>query len=298
MPSPELYLVDASVYVFRAYFAVSPELTDADGNPTNAVYGFSGLLCTVLEQVRPTHIAVAFDESLELSFRNDIYPEYKAHREPAPLDLKRQFAHCRAVAEALGIECFSDDRFEADDLIGTLAERKRGRGFTIHILSSDKDLAQLIEGADTLWDFGRKERQDAGAIERRFGVRPDQFADYLALTGDPVDNIPGVPGVGPKSASHLMRHFDSLDELLGRADEIAFLSSLRGARSMSKKIARHADAARLARRLTAIATDAPLPEPEPTLQWRGPDLSTLEELFDFLNFGRLLRRRVRALAEQ
>ncbi len=295
MARPDLYLVDASVYVFRSYFAVSPELADADGNPTNAVYGFSGFLCTLLEQLSPTHIAIAFDESLEQSFRNDIYPEYKAHREPAPLDLKRQFAHCRAVAEALGIECFSDDRYEADDLIGTLASAKRKRGFRVHILSSDKDLAQLITAGDTWWDFSRNRRLDAAAIEQKFGVRPDQFADYLALTGDPVDNIPGVPGIGPKSAAGLIRHFDSLDAIIERVEEIPFLSSLRGAKSLAKRIARHADDARLSRRLTAIATDAPLPQPEPTLQWRSPDLAALDELFDYLNFGRLLRRRVRDL---
>ncbi len=252
-------------------------------------------MLTLLERLEPGHIAIAFDESLESSFRNDIYPEYKAHREPAPLELKRQFAHCRAIAEALGVECFSDDRYEADDLIGTLASANRNRGFRVHILSSDKDLAQLITAGDTWWDFSRNRRLDAAAIEQKFGVRPDQFADYLALTGDPVDNIPGVPGIGPKSAAGLIRHFDSLEAIIERVEEIPFLSSLRGAKSLAKRIARHADDARLSRRLTAIATDAPLPQPEPTLQWRSPDLAALDELFDYLNFGRLLRRRVRDL---
>ena len=291
----DLFLIDASVYVFRAYFSISPELEDNDGNPTNAVYGFTGFLLSLLEQLQPTHMAMAFDESLETSFRNDIYPDYKANREPAPLELKRQFAHCRSIAEALGVDCFSDDQYEADDIIGTLAHRHRQRGLTPHILSSDKDLAQLIQGKETLWDYSRQQRLDSDGIEKKFGVRPDQIADFLALTGDSVDNIPGVPGVGPKSASVLLKHFGSLDQVLERSEEIAFLS-VRGARSLAKKIADNSDAARLSRRLTGIELEVPLPEPEPELAWTTPDAATLNELFDFLNFGRLLRQRVDKLA--
>jgi 5'-3' exonuclease len=291
----DLYLIDASVYVFRAWFSVPDNFNDHDGNPTNAVFGFAGFLVGFLEQVRPSHIGVAFDESLETSFRNDIYPDYKANRDPAPLDLKRQFAHCRAFAEALGISCFSDDRYEADDLIGTLAHRKRPRGHRVHVVSSDKDLAQLVNDNESLWDFARNQRLDGDGIEEKFGVRPEQIADYLALTGDSVDNIPGVPGVGPKTASALLQHFGTLDDVLGRIDEVPFLS-IRGAKSLAGKLREHTDKAQLARQLTGIALDAPIPEPEPELDWRTPDMQAVEDLFDYLRFGTGLRERCRRLA--
>lgn len=292
----KLYLVDASIYVFRAWFSVPDEFVDRDGNPANAVYGFTGFLCSLLEQARPSHIGVAFDESLESSYRNEIYPQYKANRDPAPVELKRQFTHCRAVAEALGLECFSDSRYEADDLIGTFAHRKRQQGLQIHIVSADKDLAQLVQAGETLWDFARNIRLDPAAIEDKFGVRPDQMVDYLALTGDAVDNIPGVPGVGPKSAAALLQHFDSLDEILERVQEIGFLS-LRGAKSLQKKIENHREDALLARKLTRIPLDAPIAEPEPSLEWRAPNLAALDDLFDYLKFGRMLRARCHKLAE-
>jgi len=291
----DLYLIDASVYVFRAWYSVPDNFFDRDGNPANAVFGFAGFLVQFLEQVGPTHLAVAFDESLESSFRNEIYPAYKANREVAPVELKRQFGHCRALAETLGVDCFADDRYEADDLIGALAHRKRPQGFRAHILTSDKDLSQLIRDGETLWDFARNTRLDAAGIEAKLGVRPEQVADFLALTGDTVDNIPGVPGVGPKSAAALLGHFGTLDALLERLDEVEFLS-LRGARSLAGKLRAHAEDARLARRLTGIALDAPLPEPEPGLDWRGPELDELEALFDYLGFGQGLRGRCRKLA--
>ena len=293
----ELYLVDASIYVYRAWFSVPDDFVDADANPANAVYGFTGFLCSLLEQVRPTHIGVAFDEALESSYRNEIYPQYKANREPTPIELKRQFAHCRAVAEALGLECFSDSRYEADDLIGTLAHLKRQRGMRIQIISADKDLCQLIHEGDCMWDFARNIRLDPTAIEEKFGVRPDQIVDYLALTGDAVDNIPGVPGVGPKSAAALLQHFGSLDQILQRVDEIGFLS-LRGSKSLMNKIKNHREDALLARQLTCIPIDAPIPQPEPSLEWRPPDLAALDNLFDYLNFGRMLRARCHGLAKR
>ena len=297
MANNPLYLVDASIYVFRAWFSVPDDFVDIDGNPSNAVYGFTGFLCSLLEQTRPSHIGVAFDESLECSYRNEIYPQYKANRDPAPIELKRQFAHCRAVAEAMGLECFSDPRYEADDLIGTLAHCKRQQGMQIHVVSADKDLSQLIQAGETLWDFARNIRLDPAAIEEKFGVRPDQMADYLALTGDAVDNIPGVPGVGPKSAAALLQHFDNLDAILERQQEIAYLS-LRGAKSLQKKISAHREDALLARRLTRIPIDAPIADPEPGLEWRAPDLTALDNLFDYLKFGRMLRGRCHQLADQ
>lgn len=288
----DLYLIDASVFVFRAYFGVQHELTDRDGHPTNAVFGFTGFLMTFLEQVKPEYAAVAFDESLESSFRNDIYADYKANRSPAPLELKRQFVHCRAVAEGLGLDCFSDDRYEADDLIGTLTAQHPQWGH--HILTSDKDLAQLLRPGDSLWDFARRQRTNYDQVGEKFGVKPEQIADFLALTGDSVDNIPGVPGIGPKSAAALLQHFETLDALLERAAEVEYLS-LRGAKSLAKKLRDHAADARLARELTGICREVPLPPPAPTLKRRPVDLTGLNDLFDYLDFGQTLRQRAARL---
>jgi len=165
---PPVYLVDASIYIFRAWFSMSDEFVNQKGEPTNAVYGFSGFLCSLLEQTGAEHMAIAFDESLSKGHRHEIYPEYKANRDPAPEELKRQFTWARSVAEAMGLQCFVDSRYEADDLIGTLAEFWRARGHPICVVTADKDLAQLVGENDHWWDFARNQklreiRRDAGA---------------------------------------------------------------------------------------------------------------------------------------
>ncbi len=253
MSLPQVYLVDASVYIFRAWFSMPDEFVNREGQPTNAVYGFSGFLCSLLEQTAAEHVAIAFDESLSSSYRNEIFPQYKANRDPAPEELKRQFGWSRDVAEAMGLSCFADNRYEADDLIGTLAEYWWDRGHPICVVTSDKDLAQLVGENDLWWDFSRNQKLNARQLTDKFGVEPGQMADYLALTGDSVDNIPGVPGVGPKSASALLHHFGDLDKLYERLEEVEALS-IRGAKSLRKKLSDHRDAAELARKLTVIET--------------------------------------------
>jgi DNA polymerase-1 len=285
-----VYLVDASIYIFRAWFSISDEFTNTAGEPTNAVYGFTGFLCSLLEQTAAQHIGVAFDESLTTSYRNEIYPEYKANRDPAPVELKRQFKWARDMAESMGLSCFGDDRYEADDLIGTLAEFWRDRGHPVCIISSDKDLAQLITKQDTWWDFSRNQKLSHAKIKDKFGVFPEQIADYLALTGDSVDNIPGVPGIGPKSAAALLSHFTDLDAIWERVDEVQHLS-LRGAKSLHKKLVDHKDAAELARSLTIIETRVPSALANPDLTRSELDEARINRLFDDMSFGGMLRRR-------
>jgi 5'-3' exonuclease len=285
-----VYLVDASIYIFRAWFSISDEFSNSVGEPTNAVYGFTGFLCSLLEQTQAEHIGIAFDESLTTSYRNEIYPEYKANREPAPEELKRQFKWARDVAESMGLNCFADQRFEADDLIGTLATHWRDRGHPVCIVTSDKDLTQLIEKKDTWWDFSRNQKLSHAKIKDKFGVFPEQIADYLALTGDTVDNIPGVPGVGPKSAAALLNHFENLDSVFERMDEVQHLS-IRGAKSLHKKLGEHRHAAELARRLTVIETRVPSALENPNLTRSQLDEARLNRLFDEMAFGGMLRRR-------
>jgi len=290
--SETLYLVDASIYIFRAWYSVPPEFSNAAGEPTNAVYGFAGFLCDLLETQQPVNIAIAFDEALETSYRNDIYPAYKANREPAPQQLLRQFAWCRQIAELLGLPCYSDKRFEADDLIATMALQGRANDLRINVISADKDLTQIIREHDHWWDFARNVRLDRSAVKQKFGVFPEQIADYLALAGDAVDNIPGIPGIGPKTAAALLTHFTTLDALLERMDEVAWLS-LRGAKGIHGKLTRHADAARLARQLTGCHEQA-LPDQVMLRRGRG-DADGMEQFFDQLGFGRMLRSRCQAL---
>ena len=290
MALPPVYLVDASIYIFRAWFSMSDEFVNQRGEPTNAVYGFSGFLCSLLEQTGAEHVAIAFDESLSKGHRNEIYPEYKANRDPAPEELKRQFSWARSVAEAMGLQCFVDSRYEADDLIGTLAEFWRARGHPICVVTADKDLAQLVGENDHWWDFARNQKLNAKQLTEKFGVMPEQMADYLALTGDSVDNIPGVPGVGPKSASALLGHFGDLDSIYDRLDEVQHLG-IRGAKSLQKKLADHRDAAELARKLTVIETAVESALASPELGRTEVDTARLNRLFDELSFGGMLRQR-------
>lgn len=290
-----LYLIDASVYVFRAYHSSLPEMLDAEHRPVHAVFGFARFLGDLLERTRPQFVAVAFDRRLATSYRNEIYPAYKANREPAPPDLAVQFDYCRELCARLGLAVFVDSYYEADDLIGTLAQRMRLHGVGSAFITRDKDLAQLVRDGDLYWDFGARGRLGYRDVERHFGVAPERFADYLALTGDASDNIPGVPGIGPKTASALMRAFGSIDELYAGLGRVSTLG-LRGGRELRDRLRQHRDAVYLARRLTRIVCDMPLEATAADLRPRVPDRAALEALYDRLGFGALLRRQSERLA--
>ncbi|HET6546142.1 MAG TPA: 5'-3' exonuclease H3TH domain-containing protein [Rhodanobacteraceae bacterium] len=292
--SATVHLVDASLYIFRAWYARTPEITDTGGAPVNAVHGFTRFLLDLLERARPTHIAVAFDESLTTSFRNALYPAYKANRAPAPAELKCQFDDCKRIAMALGLTVMADPCYEADDLIGSALTALRAHGFRGVIVSADKDFGQLIGSDDEQWDPPRQ-RWNAAGVRARLGVDPVQVADYLALTGDAIDNIPGVPGIGAKTAAILLGHFGTLDALLARAEEVAFLRT-RGAATAALRLRQHADHARLSRALTGIALDAPVPASAMEYCRRRPEAEEFETLFERLRLGPLTRARVRALA--
>ena len=290
-----VHLVDGSLYVCRAWFAQVPDAHDADGAPVHAVHGFTRFLLDLFERARPTHVAVAFDQSLTTSFRNAIYPAYKANRPPAPADLVRQFADCMEIAGALGATVLVDSQYEADDLIGSAMATLRRAGFHGVIVSADKDFGQLIDDGDEQWDPPRNQRWDGAGVKARLGVMPHQVADYLALMGDAVDNIPGVPGIGAKTAAILLHHFGTLDALLERADEVAFLRT-RGAAAAAARLREHAALARLSRALTGIALDAPVPADADDYRRRDQDVGGMEILLEKLCFGPLTRARIRALA--
>jgi len=289
-----VYLVDASVYIFRAWHSLPPDLTDSEGHPTHALYGFARFLGDLLERRRPRYVAVAFDASHGRCFRNALYPAYKANREPAPPELVRQFALCREFCRHLGVAEFADEGYEADDLIGTLAMLCRTAGLPVTVVSRDKDLAQLIGPGDVFWDYSDAAEYRYEQIAARFGVRPERMADYLALRGDSTDNVPGVPGVGAKTAALLMSHCASLEEVFERLDAMAALP-LRGAASLPERLRQHRDTAYLARSLTRIVCNVPLQARHVDLERRAPDIALIKAFCEAQGFGLLLRRQAERL---
>lgn len=290
------YLIDASVYVFRAYYSMPDDMVDDNGNPINALYGFCRFLGDFMEQVRPDHIAVLFDESLTSSYRTEIYPEYKANRDPAPEELKRQFEQCRRFTRAIGLLECGHPRYEADDLIGTLVAEGRAAGIPSTVVTRDKDLAQLISREDVFWDFAGKGKMSYEQIPEYFGVWPEQIADFLALAGDSVDNIKGVPGVGRKTAIALLEHFGSLDGIYANLETVHEVN-VRGAKTLGTKLETHKEDAMLARQLTGISCDAPVKRPKTGLSPTTPDLGAINALYDEANIGVALRRQAERVSD-
>jgi 5'-3' exonuclease len=285
---PRAYLIDASMYVFRAWHAMPDVFFDVDGASVNAVHGFARFLLEFLERTHATHAATAFDLAHDTSFRNALYPAYKANRPSAPPELIHQFECCRRVASTFGLAVLADATYEADDLIGSVQAAVHQHAWASVIVSADKDFGQLLGPNDEQWDYARDRRWSAATLPEKLGIEARQVVDYLALMGDASDNIPGVPGIGPKGAAALLAHFGDLETLLARADEVAFLH-LRGAKTMAARLRAYGDQARLSQRLARIALDAPVPQSPDALARRAPDPAALDALFDQLRMGPVTR---------
>ncbi|HGG59840.1 MAG TPA: flap endonuclease [Gammaproteobacteria bacterium] len=283
------WLVDSSIYVFKSWFMLPDSILDTQGNPINAVIGFLNFVAKLLENEKPALIGFAFDQSLAQSFRNELYPPYKANRDPAPPELKYQFGLCREFLASAGLAEFSSDRAEADDLIGAWARAARVEGNTVYIITGDKDLTQLVEEDDLWWEYFRGQPLDRHGVRKKHGVHPHQIADMLAIAGDKVDNIPGVPGVGVKTAAKLLNKFGSVENMLSRIPEIG-QSRLRGAKRLQGLIEKHRDDIELAQKLTVIDCDTPI-DRERGLHRLPPDRAKLDELFDLLRFPEAARQR-------
>ena len=286
------YLVDSSVYIFRYYFALPPNWESRSGYTTEAVYGFSNFLLDLLAS-SPERLACAFDESLGSCFRNELYADYKCSRALPDEALAYQLAACREMAEALGIACFASERYEADDILATLTRRYRAYGPIV--ISRDKDLGQLLErGALSLWDFAADQHLDSAAIQAKFGVRPGQIADYLALVGDSSDDIPGVPGIGRKTAARLLGQFSSVEALLAEPQRVAELA-LRGAAGIASRLDEHREQIFLAKRLAALEENVPLAIDARDLRWGGADVGLAQALADEFGIGGLKAKIERTL---
>jgi DNA polymerase-1 len=289
-----LYIVDGSGYIFRAYHALPPLTRKSDGLPTGAVAGFCNMLWKLMTDMKaapdaPTHLAVVFDKS-EHTFRNELYPEYKAHRPPAPEDLIPQFPLVRDATRAFGVPSLEIGGYEADDIIAAYACQVRDSGGEVVIVSSDKDLMQLVGGPVSMFDPMKNVRIGPAEVFEKFGVTPDKVVDVQALCGDSVDNVPGAPGIGVKTASALINEYGDLDTLLARAGEIK-------QDKRRQTLIDFADQIRLSRELVRLDCNTPLPEPVDALTIREPDMRTLSEFFDVMEFRALARRVAEALGE-
>ncbi len=284
-PPIRLYLIDGSAYIFRAYHALPPLTRKSDGLPVGAVAGFCNMLFKLLRDTKedaPTHFAVIFDHS-EKTFRNKMYDLYKAHRPPPPEDLVPQFALVRDATRAFGVPGIELPGYEADDLIAAYACRVREMGGEAIIVSSDKDLMQLVGNGVTMLDTMKNVRIGPDQVFEKFGVMPDKVVDVQALCGDSVDNVPGAPGIGVKTAALLINEFGDLDTLLARAGEIK-------QDKRRQTLIDFADQIRLSRALVQLDCDTPLPEPIADLTVRDPDKDTLAAFLAEMGFNTLLRR--------
>ena len=279
------YLIDSNNYIFRAFHGV-PDFSAGDDRPTNATYGFIRTLLMLIRARRPAWAAAIFEGAV--SFRNELFAEYKQNRVEPPDSLVPQFEDCRRAAAAIGFACLEAEGYEADDLMGSIAVRMREEGHRVGLVSGDKDLAQLVGEGISLYDVARDEEFDREKVIERFGVAPEQIPDLLALIGDSIDNIPGIHGIGDKTAVALLQGYGSLDAILADPDRMETLS-VRNARGIKEKIVAAAESARLSRRLATIATDAPIELDLEALRYRGADREAVTDLFDELRFGARIR---------
>lgn len=287
----QVHLVDGHVYIFRAYFSM-PEMLAPDGRPTQAAYGFANTLLRFLSERRPTHLVCCFDHGMT-SFRNEVFPGYKASREDqVPKDLEPQFEMCKQVARALGLPVFEMAGYEADDVIATLVEGLLSEDCAVEVVSSDKDLTQLVteDGRVRLHDLQRDTTLDADGVREKFGVDPAQIPDYLALVGDKVDDLPGVPGYGKKSAAAALGAFGSIDAI--PADVAAWDGvSVRGAARLAREIAAHREQALQIRQLATLVRNVPgIRSDLDDLVWVGAPAGAFEALCSELGWGRIADR--------
>jgi len=281
LPLRHVVLVDASGFIFRAFHAIQI-LTNPEGIPVNAVYGFITMLMKLLDDMKPDHIAIIFD-SARKTFRNDIDPSYKANRTEPPEELVPQFELVREATRAFNLDCIELNGFEADDLIATYTQKAVEAGADVTIVSSDKDLMQLVSDRVSMWDSIKNRRIGPAQVQEKFGVPPEKVVDVQSLAGDSTDNVPGVPGIGIKTAAQLIQEYGDLDAVLTRASEIK-------QNKRRENLIEHADKARLSRQLVRLRDDVPLTIPLSQLERRQPDLEHLGRFLTEQGFKSILAR--------
>lgn len=280
MVCDEIYLIDGSAYIYRAYHAIAP-LNNSSGLPTHAVYGFTTILRRIIRERQPQCLAVAFDTRGPV-FRHKLYPEYKANRPPMPDDLAVQIPYIRKITQSYNILSLEHDDQEADDLIASVTNRLVEKGCRVVIVSGDKDLLQLVSDSVSMWDPMNDRIMTQETVEKKYGLGPAQLLDYFALTGDSSDNIPGVPGVGPKTAEKLIKEYKTLEGLYGKVD-------LLKKSKMKERLIDHKDDAFLSRKLIRLNYEASVPSDPQEYKLKEPDSEQLRELLSELEFHSLLK---------
>jgi DNA polymerase-1 len=273
-----LYLVDGTSYIHRAYHAIR-NLANSKGLPTNAIYGFTKMVLKLIAEKEPEYLVVVFD-SKGPTFRHEMYAEYKANRPPMPEDLVTQLPYIKLIVEGLNLPTIEKQGFEADDLIGTLACRSEKQGFEVVIVSGDKDFRQLISPKTSQWDTMKDKFTDYAAIEEEYGLKPEQFIDVMGLSGDTSDNVPGVSGVGEKTAIELIKQFGSLEAVFHKVEEIE-------RKKLKENLLNSREAAELSKKLVTIDCQAPIAEDIQDLKIGEPDSQKLSALFQELEFRAL-----------
>jgi DNA polymerase-1 len=283
---PRLFLIDGSAYIFRAYFAIPP-LTNAAGLPTNAIFGFTNILLKFLKQYQPEYVAVALDAG-RVTFRNEMFAGYKGNRPEAPADLVPQFPYFRKILDALNVPLLELPGYEADDIIATLCERMCGQNCELVVVSSDKDLMQLVTNGIKLLDSAKDRWIGKEQVLEKFGVAPEQVIEVMGLMGDAIDNIPGVKGIGEKTAGALIQHFQTLENLYARLDEIAQMK-LRGGARVRELLEKDKDKAFLSRDLATVKRDVPIDPGLEELRYIGWNREKSRALFIELEFTNLIK---------
>jgi len=276
---PKLFLIDGSSYIFRAFYAIR-HLSNSKGFPTNAIYGFTQMLLRVLKENRPDYLAIVFDSKAP-TFRSEIYQAYKANRPAMPEGLVPQIPYIRRIVEGYRIATLEMEGYEADDLIAAVAKKLEPEVDAV-IITGDKDILQLVSDRIIVYDTMKEKRIGVDEVRERFGVRPEQIVEVMGLAGDAVDNIPGVPGIGEKTAIELIRKFGSVDNLLTHLDQVP-------QKKLKEKLENHGELARLSRKLATLHTDLPVPFDIKDFALPSPDLQTLRKLFKELEFHKLLK---------
>ena len=277
MSQHPLYLIDGSSYIFRAYYGVRADLSTSEGFPTNAVYGFATMLLKFLREYEPRYLGMVFDSKGEV-FRNEIYPEYKANRDEAPESLKLQFPKIFELVRAFSIPMLAMEGYEADDIIGTIASAQEAQ--KVVLVTGDKDFCQLVSENVTLVDTMRERTTGVGEVREKYGIKPGQMIDFFALVGDKVDNVPGVAGVGEKTASALISTYGDLDGVYSNLEEIRS--------GVAKRLREHKDEAYLSRELVTIKTDVEVGTGIEEFTYGGYTAGNLQEIFSELEFEKLL----------
>jgi len=277
---PKLYLIDGSSYIFRAFYGIRQMLTNSAGLPTNALYGFTTMLSRVVRDEAPDYLAVVFDSKAK-TFRHDLYPDYKANRDIPPEELAQQFPYFEPLVEAFNIATLRQDGFEADDIIGTMAKKGEAAGMAVTIVSGDKDMMQLITPHVHMLDTMKDKRFEKAEVIEKFGVPPEQVIEVMGLMGDSSDHIPGVKGVGPKTATELIQKYGSIEELYKNIDDIEKAK-------LKEKLETDKDNALLSRQLVTIDTEMKLDCKVEDLKVKEPDTDKLRAMFTELGFKSLL----------